>query len=163
MQVKESRWTMKEKIKGLLAGLIFRLIALLTLGQISPILSACVIIERDGKFLLIDRSDGMGYTIPGGIVRYRETLEQCVLREAREETGYNVKLQGVVGVYSSLKRDPRFRAVAIAYKGSIIDGTEHGSGEGDTCWREPGEVFSHMAFDCERMLKDYLSGVQRLS
>ena len=46
---------MKEKIKGLLAGIIFRLIALLTLGQISPILSACVIIEQDGKILLIDR------------------------------------------------------------------------------------------------------------
>ncbi len=154
---------MKEKIKGLLAGMIFRLIALLTLGQISPILSACVIIERDGKFLLIDRSDGMGYTIPGGVVRYKETLEQCVLREAREETGYNVQLQGLVGIYSTLKRDPRFRAVAIAYKGSIIDGTEHGSGEGSTTWREPGEVFGRMAFDCEHMLKDYLSNTQRLS
>jgi 8-oxo-dGTP diphosphatase len=154
---------MKEKIKGLLAGMIFRLIALLTLGQISPILSACVIIERDGKFLLIDRSDGMGYTIPGGVVRYKETLEQCVLREAREETGYNVQLQGLVGIYSTLKRDPRFRAVAIAYKGSIIDGTEHGSGEGNTTWREPGEVFGRMAFDCEHMLKDYLSNTQRLS
>ena len=63
---------MKEKIKGLLAGIIFRIIALLTLGQISPILSACVIIERDGKFLLIDRADGLGYTIPGGIVRHGE-------------------------------------------------------------------------------------------
>ncbi len=63
---KESKRTMKEKIKGLLAGIIFRLIALLTLGQISPVLSGCVIIERNGKFLLIDRSDGLGYTIPGG-------------------------------------------------------------------------------------------------
>ena len=154
---------MKEKIKGVVAGLIFRLIALLTLGQISPILSACIIIERDGKVLLIDRSDGLGYTIPGGIVRYKETLEQCVLREAREETGYNVHVQGIVGVYSSLKRDPRFRAVAIAYRGLIIDGTEHGSGEGAACWHEPGEVFGHMAFDCEHMLKDYLGGVQRLT
>src|SRR6266536_3213722 len=117
--------TMKEKIKGIIAGLVFRIIALLTLGQISPILSACVITERDGRILLIDRSDGMGYTIPGGIVRYKETVEQCVLREVREETGYNVQLQGLVGIYSTLQRDPRFRAVAIAYKGSIIDGTEH--------------------------------------
>ena len=54
---------MKEKIKGLLAGLIFRMIALLTLGQISPILSACVIIEQEGKILLIDRADGLGYTM----------------------------------------------------------------------------------------------------
>lgn len=154
---------MKEKIKGILAGLIFRLIAFLTLGQISPILSACIIIERDGKFLLINRSDGLGYTIPGGIVRYKETLEQCVLREAQEETGYHVALTGIVGIYSSINRDPRFRAVAIAYKGDIIDGTEHGSGEGEPCWCAPSEVFGHMAFDCEHMLKDYLNGQQSFS
>jgi len=154
---------MKEKIKGLLAGIIFRLIALLTLGQISPILSACVIIEQDGKILLIDRSDGLGYTIPGGIVRYKETVEQCVLREAAEETGYNVAISSIVGVYSGLKRDPRFRAASIAYKGSIVSGSVQASGEGKPCWREPQEVFGRMAFDCEEMLKDYLSGKQCLS
>jgi ADP-ribose pyrophosphatase YjhB (NUDIX family) len=122
-----------------------------------------VIIERDGKILLIDRSDGLGYTIPGGIVHYRETVEQCVLREAREETGYDVQLTGFVGVYSSLKRDPRFRAIALAYKGTIVGGAEHGSGEGSTCWQAPGDVFGHMAFDCESMLKDYLSEHQRFS
>src|SRR5438128_8652591 len=154
---------MKEKIKGLLAGIILRIIALLTLGQISPILSACVIIEQDGHILLISRSDGMGYTIPGGIVRYRETVEQCVLREVREETGYTVALEGIVGVYSGLNRDPRFRAASIAYKGTILSGSVHASGEGKPCWREPEEVFGHMAFDCENMLKDYLSGKQCLS
>jgi 8-oxo-dGTP diphosphatase len=154
---------MKEKIKGILAGLVFRIIALCTLGQISPILSACVIIEHEGKFLLIDRSDGLGYTIPGGIVRYRETIEQCVVREAREETGYNIKLTGFVGIYSSLDRDPRFRAVSIAYTGVIIDGIEQASGEGKPCWKNPEEVFGRMAFDCEHMLKDYLSGRLSLS
>ena len=154
---------MKEKIKGLLAGLAYRVIVLLTLGQISPLLGAGVIIEQDGKFLLIDRSDGLGFTFPGGIVRNKETIEQCVLREVREETGYNVAITGLVGVYSSLKRDPRFRAVAIVYKGFILSGSPHGSGEGEPCWRSPDEVFGHMAFDCESMLKDYLSGQQRLS
>ncbi|GAC1664203.1 MAG: NUDIX hydrolase [Ktedonobacteraceae bacterium] len=154
---------MKEKLKGLLAGLVFRLIALLTLGQISPILSACLIIERDGKILLIERADGLGFTIPGGIVHYKETLEQCVLREVEEETGYQAAIHRFVGVYSSLKRDPRFRAVALAYTGTIVGGSEHGSGEGKTCWRTPEEVFGHMAFDCENMLRDYISGQQRLS
>ncbi len=149
---------MKEKIKGILAGLIYRIIVLLTLGQISPLLGAGIIIEQDGKILLIDRSDGLGYTVPGGIVRHRETVEECVLREAREETGYTVKITGFVGVYSSPKRDPRFRAIALTYKGYIVEGTPRSSGEGAPCWRTPDEVFGHMAFDCEAMLKDYLSG-----
>ncbi len=154
---------MKEKIKGLLAGLIYRVIVLLTFGQISPLVGAGIIVEQDGKFLLIDRSDGLGYTIPGGIVRHKETVEQCVLREVREETGYDVNIMGLVGVYSSLKRDPRFRAIAITYRGSIVSGAPHGSSEGEPCWRAPEEVFGHMAFDCEKMLKDYLGGQQRLS
>jgi ADP-ribose pyrophosphatase YjhB (NUDIX family) len=155
--------TLKEKIKGWLAGLAYRVIVLFTLGQISPLLGAGAIIEQDGKILLIDRSDGLGYTIPGGIVRHKETLEKCVLREVREETGYEIKLTGLVGVYSKLGRDPRFRAIAIAYKGSIVGGTQHGSGEGESCWRSPEEVFGHMAFDCEDMLKDYLQEQQNLS
>jgi 8-oxo-dGTP diphosphatase len=154
---------MREKIKGLLAGIIFRLIALLTLGQISPILSACVIIEHEGKILLIDRSDGLGFTIPGGIVRYRETVEECVRREALEETGYDVQITSIVGVYSALDRDPRFRAASIAYRGHIIGGMEHHSNEGQTCWCEPESVLGRMAFDCEQMLKDYLCGRQCLS
>jgi len=136
---------MKEKIKGLLAGLAYRVIVLFTFGQISPLLGAGIIIEQDGKILLIDRSDGLGYTIPGGIVRHKETVEQCV------------------GVYASLKRDPRFRAVAIAYKGFIVSGSPHGSSEGELCWHTPEEVFGHLAFDCEEMLKDYISRHQRLS
>jgi 8-oxo-dGTP diphosphatase len=149
---------MKEKIKGILAGLIYRIIALLTLGQISPLLGAGIFIEQEGKILLIDRSDGLGYTIPGGIVRHKETVEECVLRETREETGFTVKITGFVGVYSAPGRDPRFRAIALAYKGSIVEGALRSSGEGAPCWCVPDEVFGHMAFDCEGMLKDYLSG-----
>lgn len=136
---------------------------MLTLGKISPIVSACVIIERGGKILFIERADGLGYAIPGGIVRYNETVEQCVLREAFEETGYHIAIQRFVGVYSSLKRDPRFRAMGLAYQGEIVDGTERDSQEGKICWRTTDEVFGHMAFDGEIMLKDYLSGQQRLS
>ena len=154
---------MKEKLKGVFAGVIFRLIALLTLKKISPIISACIILEREDKFLVIERVDGLGYTIPGGIVRYDETIEKCVRREAREETGYKVAIQDFVGVYSSLKRDPRFRAVALVYKGEIIDGEEHNSREGKTHWLSAQDVLGHMAFDGDEILKDYLSGQKRLS
>lgn len=149
---------MKEKFKGVLAGLIYKIIVLLTLGRISPLLGAGIVIEQNGKILLIDRSDGLGYTVPGGIVRHRETVEECVLREAHEETGYTVKITGFVGVYSSLDRDPRFRAIAITYKGCIVEGTPRSSSEGVPCWRTPDEVWGKMAFDCEETLKDYLSG-----
>lgn len=154
---------MKERFKGWLAGIIHRLIALLTLGQISPLLGVGIVIEKDGKVLVIERTDGLGYNMPGGIVRYKETVEDSVLREAYEETGYHVQITGLIGVYSAHGRDPRFRSVAIAYKGITLDGALRASPEGKPCWLPPSELFGHMAFDGELILKDYLSGQQRFS
>lgn len=154
---------MRERFKGWLAGIIHRLIALLTLGQISPLLGVGIVIEQDGKILVIERADGLGYNMPGGIVRYKETIADCVLREAYEETGYRVQITGLIGVYSSHGRDPRFRAVAIAYKGIALDGSLQASPEGKPCWLVPTELFGRMAFDGEAILKDYLSGQQRFS
>jgi 8-oxo-dGTP diphosphatase len=154
---------MKERIKGWLAGFVHRMIALLTLGRISPLLGTGIIVEQDGKVLVIERADGLGYNLPGGIVRYKETVEHCILREAYEETGYKVQITGLVGVYSSPNRDPRFRAVAIVYKGIQVEGFLRASGEGQPHWHAPAEVFGQMAFDNEAILKDYLSGQQRFS
>jgi 8-oxo-dGTP diphosphatase len=154
---------MSEKIKGWLAGFAYRLIVLGTFGRISPLVGVGIIIEQEGKILLIERADGLGYGMPGGIVRYKETVEDCVLRETYEETGYKVKITGLLGVYSGPDRDPRFRAMAISYKGVIVGGTLQKSSEGEPCWRVPSEVFGNMAFDNELILKDYLQGLPQFS
>lgn len=154
---------MKEKFKGWLAGIAFRLIALFTLGQISPLLGTGMILERDGQILCIKRADGLGYALPGGIVRYRETVEECVVRETYEETGYSAHITGLVGVYSERRRDPRFRSVAIVYKGVVHDGALRTSHEGQPLWCAPGDLFGKMAFDNETIVRDYLSGRQRFS
>jgi len=36
--------------------------------------------------------DGPGWTLPGGGVEYAETIEAAIVREVREETGYDVEL-----------------------------------------------------------------------
>ena len=63
---------------------------------------------------------------------------------------------GIVGVYSSLKRDPRFRAASIAYKGIITNGSVQVFRAKANLAGAHQRVFGHMAFDCENMLKDYL-------
>jgi 8-oxo-dGTP diphosphatase len=153
---------MKERVKGWLAGIAYRVIVLFTLGKISPLLGAGIVIEQDGKVLMIERADGRGYTVPGGIVRAKETVEHCVVRETYEETGYQVQITGLVGIYSSPGRDPRFRSVSIVYKGALLGGSLRASQEGKPCWRAPAEVSGHLAFDSEAVLQDYLSGQQRL-
>ncbi len=80
-----------------------------------------VVFGFDGKelhLLLIERGiepfKGC-WALPGGFVRIDETIEECVMRELKEETGVeNVYLEQF-HVFSDVNRDPRERVITIAF------------------------------------------------
>lgn len=63
-------------------------------------LGANVAIIQSGKILLTKREDFEVWCLPGGHVEPEESLAQTAIREAREETGLEVELLRLVGVYS---------------------------------------------------------------
>ncbi len=80
-----------------------------------------VVFGFDGKelqLLLIER--GLepykgSWALPGGFLKMHETVEQCAMRELKEETGVeNVYLEQF-HVFSSLNRDPRERVITVAF------------------------------------------------
>lgn len=80
-------------------------------------LAADAIIVRDGKILLVKRDTEpfRGFwALPGGRLEDDETLEECCIREAKEESGIDVEIVRLVGVYSNPLRDPR-KIIAAAY------------------------------------------------
>lgn len=46
------------------------------------------------------RSDSGNWSFPGGVMEIGETLEQCVIRETEEETGLDIEITGILGIYT---------------------------------------------------------------
>lgn len=54
----------------------------------------------DGRILLTHESALDAWTLPGGGLELGETSENAAVREIREETGYDVVIDGLLGVHS---------------------------------------------------------------
>ena len=67
-----------------------------------PNVTVAAIIERDGKFLLVEEEtdEGVRFNQPAGHLECNESLTDAVIREALEETGYTFAPKFVVGVYN---------------------------------------------------------------
>ncbi|MFZ7113437.1 MAG: NUDIX domain-containing protein [Desulfatiglandales bacterium] len=71
---------------------------------LDPKLSACAIVEKDGKILLTKRdlNPRKGkWALPGGHVDRGEIVEDAACREILEECGIMAKITGLLGVYSN--------------------------------------------------------------
>lgn len=58
-----------------------------------------VLIE-DSKLLLTEQhvTQARNWSLPGGGLEYGETIEQCIIREVKEETGLDVSVKGLLYV-----------------------------------------------------------------
>lgn len=74
-----------------------------------PNVTVAAVIERDGKFLLIEEetSDGIRLNQPAGHLDPHESLEEAVIRETLEETAHHFTPTALVGMYMSRYRSAR--------------------------------------------------------
>ena len=69
------------------------------------------LITNDKNEILLVKNPRKGWEYPGGIVEPGETLPQGLIREIKEETGVNVEIISIVGIYSNTKKKKGYNGV----------------------------------------------------
>ncbi len=95
---------------------------------LDPKLVSCSIVETGGGIVLLRRGirPGAGlWVMPGGFVDRGETVEGAAIRETREECGLEIRISGLLGVYSY----PGEPVVVVAFRaaraaGELVAGDE---------------------------------------
>lgn len=84
----------------------------------TPLLTVDALILYDNKLVLIRRRNPPfenDFALPGGFVEVGEPVEAAIVREAKEETGLEIEIIKLLGVYSEPSRDPRGHTVSVCY------------------------------------------------
>jgi len=58
------------------------------------------VFDEHGRTLLVRREDNGRWSLPGGMIRIDESVADATVREVAEETGLQVKVVSLIGVYS---------------------------------------------------------------
>ncbi len=133
------------------------------MGHVTPKVGTdAAIFDHEGKILLMDRSDGTGWCLPCGWVEPNEKPAEAAVREAREETGLDVRIVRLVGVFTrrpGVDTGP-FTAVAIVHLCERTGGKLTLSHEGHALeywsidqvptWHGTHERFARIAYDMWR-------------
>jgi len=89
---------------------------------------SAIIFDQGGKFLLTRRADNGQWCLPGGGLEPGESFEEACVREVEEETGLNVHIKRLIGVYSN--RDQlviyadggKYQIVALHFEAEAVGG-----------------------------------------
>jgi 8-oxo-dGTP diphosphatase len=122
----------------------------------TPLATVDIIIELEGGIVLIERrNEPKGWALPGGFVDVGEPPEAAAVREAKEETGLDVKLVELLGVYGDPARDPRGHTISVVYVGRAV-GQPVGSDDAARAIVVSVDALpSPMCFDHGAILADY--------
>ena len=60
-----------------------------------------IVTDHEGRLLMVHRTDNELWSIPGGAMDIGESIADAAIRETREETGLDVEVTGIVGIYTN--------------------------------------------------------------
>ncbi len=119
-----------------------------------------IIYDANLGLLLIERLfEPLGWALPGGFVDYAETLEHATIRETKEETGLDVEIKALVGVYSNPLRDPRRHTITTAFWCTCPNPKKLQAGDdaGKAIFFPLDQLPENIVFDHQVIIEDFLN------
>lgn len=125
----------------------------------NPVPTVDIIIKYvDGIILIRRKNPPEGWALPGGFVDYGETLEDAAVREAKEETGLDVRLVRQFHSYSDPHRDPRQHTISTVFVAEAEGEYAAGDDAAAIGVFSTNELPGNLAFDHRQILEDYITG-----
>jgi len=118
----------------------------------NPVPSVGVLIELDDGLVLIRRGGQVKtghWALPAGYIEGDESVEDAAVRESREETGLDVALVDLVGVYS-FPEGPPASGIIVFYRARPIGGALHAGDDALDARVFPPDALPPMPFRTHR-------------
>lgn len=136
----------------------------MTIQRFKPAVTVAAIVERDGRFLLVEEetAEGLRWNQPAGHLEPGESLPQAVVRETLEETAHEFTAQGLLGVYLTPAGEGAYlRFAFVGTVGQPLPGRSLDTGIQRAFWADPDEIRArpdmHRSPSLMRCIDDYLA------
>jgi 8-oxo-dGTP pyrophosphatase MutT (NUDIX family) len=126
-------------------------------ASVKKLIGSCLLVQDD-KYLLVNAKGGAAkglWNNPGGHKEEDESIEECAKREVKEETGYDVKIKKLIGIYTRLAKKYVFECEIKSSKLEVpVDEIA------DARWFTVGEIktLTNITFGARRSIIDYSTG-----
>jgi 8-oxo-dGTP pyrophosphatase MutT (NUDIX family) len=109
--------------------------------------ASAIVTDEQGRILLIKRRDNTLWALPGGGHDIGETIEQTAVREVKEETGLDVQVTGLTGIYTNPAHVVAFtdgevrQQFSLCFTTTLLGGQlaiDHEST--DIAWTDPADI-----------------------
>lgn len=115
------------------------------------------LLYKSEKVLMIQRASEPFkdyWVLPGGFIGYKESAEEAIKRETKEEIGSNVLIQGIVGVYR-IDNDPRGVHIDIIFQGTSDDKVNLSTEDKNWRFFSPTQLPKNIAYKHREAINDW--------
>ncbi len=119
---------------------------------------SAVVVDDRGRILMQRRTDNGLWALPGGGMDLTESVPQAAVREVKEETGYDVEVTGMVGLYTDARHIMAYsdgevrRQFNVCLTARVVGGALAVSDEStDVRWVDREEICALSMHDTQRL------------